>query len=144
MRFPIQEATTMTKQLKRSGSLRRVREGRDVRCAFGEEGFGKYYLLALTNDMYERLSGYELDEGEYRIGDEVDVPTDTEEVTIAGTIVGFAIAKPAFFWELADVNLDCLNIVETEEGIQFGEIVGMSSDFYPASIQDVEDALGIA
>lgn len=134
----------MTKQLKRSGSLRRVREGRDVRCAFGEEGFGKYYLLALTNDMYERLSGYELDEGEYRIGDEVDVPTDTEEVTIAGTIVGFAIAKPAFFWELADVNLDCLNIVETEEGIQFGEIVGMSSDFYPASIQDVEGALGIA
>ena len=134
----------MTKQLKRSGSLRRVRESRDVRCAFGEEGFGKYYLLALTNDMYERLSGYELDEGEYRIGDEVDVPTDTEEVTIAGTIVGFAIAKPAFFWELADVNLDCLNIVETEEGIQFGEIVGMSSDFYPASIQDVEDALGIA
>ena len=134
----------MTKQLKRSGSLRRVREGRDVRCAFGEEGFGKYYLLALTNDMYERLSGYELDEGEYRIGDEVDVPTDTEEVTIAGTVVGFAIAKPAFFWELADVNLDCLNIVETEEGIQFGEIVGMSSDFYPASIQDVEDALGIA
>ena len=134
----------MTKHLKRSGSLRRVREGRDVRCAFGEEGFGKYYLLALTNDMYERLSGYELDEGEYRIGDEVDVPTDTEEVTIAGTIVGFAIAKPAFFWELADVNLDCLNIVETEEGIQFGEIVGMSSDFYPASIQDVEDALGIA
>lgn len=134
----------MTKQLKRSGSLRRVREGRDVRCAFGEEGFGKYYLLALTNDMYERLSGYELDEGEYRIGDEVDVPTDTEEVTIAGTIVGFAIAKPAFFWELADSNLDCLNIVETEEGIQFGEIVGMSSDFYPASIQDVEGALGIA
>lgn len=134
----------MTNQLKRSGSLRRVREGRDVRCAFGEEGFGKYYLLALTNDMYERMSGYELDEGEYRIGDEVDVPTDTEEVTIAGTIVGFAIAKPAFFWELADVNLDCLNIVETEEGIQFGEIVGMSSDFYPASIQDVEDALGIA
>lgn len=134
----------MTKQLRRSGSLRRVREGRDVRCAFGEEGFGKYYLLALTNDMYERLSGYELDEGEYRIGDEVDVPTDTEEVTIAGTIVGFAIAKPAFFWELADVNLDCLNIVETEEGIQFGEIVGMSSDFYPASIQDVEGALGIA
>lgn len=134
----------MTKQLKRSGSLRRVREGRDVRCAFGEEGFGKYYLLALTNDMYERLSGYELDEGEYRIGDEVDVPTDTEEVTIAGTIVGFAVAKPAFFWELADVNLDCLNIVETEEGIQFGEIVGMSSDFYPASIQDVEGALGIA
>ena len=124
----------MTKQLKRSGSLRRVREGRDVRCAFGEEGFGKYYLLALTNDMYERLSGYELDEGEYRIGDD----------TVVGPIVGFAIAKPAFFWELADVNLDCLNIVETEEGIQFGEIVGMSSDFYPASIQDVEDALGIA
>ena len=134
----------MTKQLKRSGSLRRVRESRDVRCAFGEEGFGKYYLLALTNDMYERLSGYELDEGEYRIGDEVDVPTDTEEVTIAGTIVGFAIAKPAFFWELADVNLDCLNIVETSEGIRFGEIVGVESDFYPASIQDVEDALGIA
>ena len=134
----------MTKQLKRSGSLRRVREGRDVRCAFGEEGFGKYYLLALTNDMYERLSGYQLDEGEYRIGDEVDVPVDTEEVTIAGTIVGFAIAKPAFFWELADVNLDCLNIVETKEGIHFGEIVGMSSDFYPASIQDVEGALGIA
>ena len=133
----------MTKQLRRSGSLGRVREGRDVRCAFGEEGFGKYYLLALTNDMYERLSGYELDEGEYRIGDVVDVSTDTEEVTIAGTIVGFAIAKPAFFWELADVNLDCLNIVETKEGIQFGEIVGMSSDFYPASIQDVESALGI-
>ena len=135
----------MTKQLKRSGSLRRVREGRDVRCAFGEEGFGKYYLLALTNDMYERLSGYELDEGEYRIGDEVGVFVDPDDdATIIGTIVGFAVAKPAFFWELADVNLDCLNIVETEEGIQFGEIVGMSSDFYPASIQDVEDALGIA
>ena len=135
----------MTKQLKRSGSLRRVRESRDVRCAFGEEGFGKYYLLALTNDMYERLSGYELDEGEYRIGDEVGVFVDPDDdATIIGTIVGFAIAKPAFFWELADVNLDCLNIVETEEGIQFGEIVGMSSDFYPASIQDVEDALGIA
>ena len=124
----------MTKQLKRSGSLRRVREGRDVRCAFGEEGFGKYYLLALTNDMYERLSGYELDEGEYRIGDD----------TVVGPIVGFAIAKPAFFWELADSNLDCLNIVETSEGIRFGEIVGVESDFYPASIQDVEDALGIA
>ena len=135
----------MTKQLKRSGSLRRVRESRDVRCAFGEEGFGKYYLLALTNDMYERLSGYELDEGEYRIGDEVGVFVDPDDdATIIGTIVGFAVAKPAFFWELADVNLDCLNIVETEEGIQFGEIVGMSSDFYPASIQDVEDALGIA
>ena len=124
----------MTKQLRRSGSLRRVREGRDVRCAFGEEGFGKYYLLALTNDMYERLSGYELDEGEYRIGDD----------TVVGPIVGFAIAKPAFFWELADSNLDCLNIVETSEGIRFGEIVGVESDFYPASIQDVEDALGIA
>ena len=124
----------MTNQLKRSGSLRRVREGRDVRCAFGEEGFGKYYLLALTNDMYERLSGYELDEGEYRIGDD----------TVVGPIVGFAIAKPAFFWELADSNLDCLNIVETSEGIRFGEIVGVESDFYPASIQDVEDALGIA
>ena len=124
----------MTKQLKRSGSLRRVREGKDVRCAFGEEGFGKYYLLALTNDMYERLSGYELDEGEYRIGDD----------TVVGPIVGFAIAKPAFFWELADSNLDCLNIVETSEGIRFGEIVGVESDFYPASIQDVEDALGIA
>ena len=124
----------MTKQLKRSGSLRRVRESRDVRCAFGEEGFGKYYLLALTNDMYERLSGYELDEGEYRIGDD----------TVVGPIVGFAIAKPAFFWELADSNLDCLNIVETSEGIRFGEIVGVESDFYPTSIQDVEDALGIA
>ena len=135
----------MTKQLKRSGSLRRVREGRDVRCAFGEEGFGKYYLLALTNDMYERLSGYELDEGEYRIGDEVGVFVDPDDdATIIGTIVGFAIAKPAFFWELADSNLDCLNIVETLEGIRFGEIVGVESDFYPASIQDVEDALGIA
>ena len=135
----------MTKQLKRSGSLRRVRESRDVRCAFGEEGFGKYYLLALTNDMYERLSGYELDEGEYRIGDEVGVFVDPDDdATIIGTIVGFAIAKPAFFWELADSNLDCLNIVETLEGIRFGEIVGVESDFYPASIQDVEDALGIA
>ena len=124
----------MTKQLKRSGSLRRVREGRDVRCAFGEEGFGKYYLLALTNDMYERLSGYELDEGEYRIGDD----------TVVGPIVGFAVAKPAFFWELADSNLDCLNIVETSEGIRFGEIVGSLDDFYPVSIQDVEGALGIA
>ena len=133
----------MTKQLKRSGSLRRVKESRDIRRTFIEEGFGKYYLLALTNDMYERLSGYKLDEGEYRIGDEVDVPVDTEEVTIVGTIVGFAVAKPAFFWELADVNLDCLNIVETKEGIQFGEITGMSSDFYPASVQDVEGALGI-
>ena len=134
----------MTKQLRRSGSLGRVRESRDIRRTFGEEGFDKYYLLALTNDMYERLSGYKLDEGEYRIGDEVDVPVDTEEVTIVGTIVGFAVAKPAFFWELADVNLDCLNIVETKEGIQFGEITGMSSDFYPASIQHVEGALGIS
>ena len=133
----------MTKQLKRSGSLRRVKESRDIRRTFIEEGFDKYYLLALTNDMYKRLSGYELDEGEYRIGDEVDVPVDTDEVTIVGTIVGFAVAKPAFFWELADVNLDCLNVVETKEGIQFGEITGMSSDFYPASIQDVEGALGI-
>ena len=133
----------MTKQLKRSGSLRRVKESKDIRRTFIEEGFDKYYLLALTNDMYKRLSGYELDEGEYRIGDEVDVPVDTEEVTIVGTIVGFAVAKPAFFWELADVNLDCLNIVETKEGIQFGEIVGKSSDFYPASVQDVEGALGI-
>ena len=124
----------MTKQLRRSSSLRRVREGRDVRCAFGEEGFGKYYLLALTNDMYERLSGYELDEGEYRIGDD----------TVVGPIVGFAVAKPAFFWELADSNLDCLNIVETSEGIRFGEIVGSLDDFYPVSIQDVEGALGIA
>ncbi len=135
----------MTKQLKRSSSLRRVREGRDVKRTFVEEGFNKYYLLALTNDMYERLTGYKLDEGEYRIGDEVGVFVDPDDdATTIGTIVGLAVAKPAFFWELADSNLDCLNIVETSEGIRFGEIVGVESDFYPASIQDVEAVLGIA
>lgn len=135
----------MTKQLRRSGSLRRVKESRDIRRTFGEEGFDKYYLLALTNDMFERMTGYKLEEGEYRIGDKVGVFVDPDDdATIIGTIVGFAVAKPAFFWELADVNLDCLNIVVTSEGIRFGEIVGVESDFYPASIQDVEYALGIA
>ena len=123
----------MTKQLKRSGSLRRVKESRDIRRTFIEEGFGKYYLLALTDKMFEELSGYQLDEGEYHIGDE----------SSDGFIVGFAIAKPAYAAELMDSNLDLLNIVDTEKGLRFGELVGSSDNFYPVSIQDVENALGI-
>ena len=123
----------MTEQVRRSSSLRRVREGKNVRGAFVGEGFSKYYLLALTNKAFEEMSGYELAEGEYRIGDD----------TVVGPIVGFAIAKSAFAEELADSNLDYLDIVETKDGIQFGELVGSRDDFYPVSIQDVEDALGI-
>ena len=123
----------MIKQLKRSGSLRRVKESRDVRRTFIEEGFGKYYLLALTNEAFEKLSGYQLEEGEYHIGDD----------TVAGPVIGFAIAKPAYAAELMDSNLDLLNVVDTEKGLRFGELVGSSDNFYPVSIQDVEGALGI-
>ena len=123
----------MIKQSKRSGSLGRVREARDTRRAFMEEGFGKYYLLARTNEMFEELSGYQLEEGEYHIGDD----------TVAGPIIGFAVAKPAYAAELMDSNLDLLNVVDTEKGLRFGELVGSRDDFYPVSIQDVEGALGI-
>ena len=123
----------MTKQLRRSGSLRRVRESRDVRRTFMEEGFGKYYLLALTNEMFEELSGYQLEEGEYHIGDD----------TVDGPVIGFAIAKPAYAAELMDSNLDLLNVVDTGNGLRFGELVGSHDDFYPVSIQEVEGALGI-
>ena len=123
----------MTRQLRHSSSLRRVREGKDIRGAFVGEGFNKYYLLALTNKAFEELSGYELAEGEYRIGDD----------TVVGPIVGFAIAKSAFAEDLADSNLDYLNIVETKGGVRFGELAGSRDDFYPVSIQDVEGALGI-
>lgn len=122
----------MTRHLRRSSSLKRVRESGDVRGAFVREGFSKYYLLALTNKAFEELSGYELAEGEYRIGDD----------TVVGPIVGFAIAKPAFAGELADMNLDYLNIVETGDGIRFGELAGSRDDFYPVSIQEVEDVVG--
>ena len=123
----------MTKQLRRSGSLGRVRESRDIRRTFIEEGFGKYYLLALTNEAFEKLSGYQLDEGDYRIGGE----------SSDGFIVGFGIAKPAYAAELMESNLDLLNVVDTEEGLRFGELVGSRDNFYPVSIQDVEGALGI-
>ena len=123
----------MTKQLKRSGSLRRVKESRDIRRTFIEEGFGKYYLLALTDKMYEELSGYQLDEDEYHIGDE----------SSDGFIVGFAVAKPAYAAELMDSNLDLLNVVDTEKGLRFGELVGSSDNFYPVSIRDIESVLGI-
>lgn len=123
----------MTKQLRRSSSLGRVKETRDTRRVFMEEGFGKYYLLARTNEMFEELSGYQLEEGEYHIGDD----------TVAGPIIGFAIAKPAYAAELADSNLDLLNVVDTGKGLRFGELAGSRDDFYPVSIQDVESALGI-
>lgn len=123
----------MTKQLRRSSSLGRVREARDTRRVFMEEGFGKYYLLARTNEMFEELSGYQLEEGEYHIGDD----------TVAGPIIGFAIAKPAYAAELADSNLDLLNVVDTGKGLRFGELAGSRDDFYPVSIRDVESALGI-
>lgn len=123
----------MTKQLRRTDSLGRVREARDTRRVFMEEGFGKYYLLARTNEMFEELSGYQLEEGEYHIGDD----------TVAGPIIGFAIAKPAYAAELADSNLDLLNVVDTGKGLRFGELAGSRDDFYPVSIQDVEGALGI-
>lgn len=122
----------MTRPLRRSVSSRRIKEGRDVRGAFTGEGFSKYYLLALTNKAFEDLSGYELAEGEYRIGDD----------TVVGPIVGFAIAKSAFAEALADSNLDYLNIVETRDGIRFGELAGSRDDFYPVSIQEVEDIVG--
>lgn len=129
----------MAEHLRRSSFPRRLREGRNVRDAFIREGFSRYYLLALTNEIFEKITGYELEEGEYRIGDEIDVAVDTEEVTIDGLIVGFAVAKTAYAEELADMNLKFLNIVETRDGIQFGEIIGMSSDFYPISIQEIRD-----
>ena len=113
-------------------SARRVREGKDVRSAFTGEGFSKYYLLALTNEKFEDISGYELAEGEYRIGDD----------TVAGPIVGFAIAKAAFAEELADMNLDYLNAVETKDGIRFGELAGSRDDFYPVDIKEIEDIVG--
>ena len=123
----------MTKQLRRPDSLGRVREARDTRRAFMEEGFGKYYLLARTDEMFEELSGYQLEEGEYHIGDD----------TADGPVIGFAIAKPAYAAELADSNLDLLNVVDTGNGLRFGELVGSSDNFYPVSIQEVEGALGI-
>lgn len=129
----------MAEHLRRSSSSRRLKEGRNVRDAFIKEGFSRYYLLALTNEIFERITGYELEEGEYCIGDEIDVAVDTEEVTIDGLIVEFAVAKTAYAEELADMNLKFLNIVETRDGIQFGEIIGMSSDFYPVSIQEIRD-----
>lgn len=129
----------MAEHLRRSSSPRRLKEGMNVRDAFIKEGFSRYYLLALTNEIFEKITGYELEEGEYRIGDEIDVAVDTEEVTIDGVIVGFAVAKTAYAEELADMNLKFLNIVETRDGIQFGEIIGMSSDFYPVSIQEIRD-----
>ena len=113
-------------------SVRRVREGKDVRSAFTGEGFSKYYLLALTNEKFEDISGYELAEGEYRIGDD----------TVVGPIVGFAIAKAAFAEELADMNLDYLNVVETKDGIRFGELAGSRDDFYPVDIKEIEDIVG--
>lgn len=113
-------------------SVRRVREGKDVRSAFTGGGFSKYYLLALTNEKFEDISGYELAEGEYRIGDD----------TVAGPIVGFAIAKAAFAEELADMNLDYLNAVETKDGIRFGELAGSRDDFYPVDIKEIEDIVG--
>ena len=123
----------MTKQPRRPDSLGRVREVRDTRRAFMEEGFGKYYLLARTDEMFEELSGYQLEEGEYHIGDD----------TVDGPVIGFAIAKPAYAAELADSNLDLLNVVDTGTGLRFGELVGSSDNFYPVSIQEVEGALGI-
>lgn len=129
----------MAEHLRRSSSSRRLKEGRNVRDAFVKEGFSRYYLLALTNEIFEKITGYELEEGEYRIGDEIDITIGTEEIPIDGIIVGFAVAKTAYAAELADMNLNFLNIVETAEGIQFGEIVGMKSDFYPVSIQEIRD-----
>ena len=129
----------MAEHLRRSSSPRKLKEGMNVRDAFIKEGFSRYYLLALTNEIFEKITGYELEEGEYRIGDEIDITTGPEEVSIDGFIVGFAIAKTAYAAELADMNLNFLNIVETAEGIQFGEIVGMKSDFYPVSIQEIRD-----
>ena len=123
----------MTKQPRRPDSPGRVREARDTRRAFMEEGFGKYYLLARTDEMFEELSGYQLEEGEYHIGDD----------TVDGPVIGFAIAKPAYAAELADSNLDLLNVVDTGNGLRFGELVGSSDNFYPVSIQEVEGALGI-
>lgn len=129
----------MAEHLRRSSSPRRLKEGRNVRDAFVKEGFSRYYLLALTNEIFEKITGYELEEGEYRIGDEIDITIGPEETPINGFIVGFAIAKAAYAAELADMNLNFLNIVETAEGIQFGEIIGMKSDFYPVSIQEIRD-----
>ena len=129
----------MAEHLRRSSSPRRLKEGKNVRDAFVKEGFSRYYLLALTNEIFEKITGYELEEGEYRIGDEIDITIGTEEIPIDGVIVGFAVAKTAYAAELADMNLNFLNIVETAEGIQFGEIVGMKSDFYPVSIQEIRD-----
>ena len=129
----------MAEHLGRSSSPRKLKEGMNVRDAFIKEGFSRYYLLALTNEIFEKITGYELEEGEYRIGDEINITIGPEEILIDGVIVGFAIAKTAYAAELADMNLNFLNIVETAEGIQFGEIVGMKSDFYPVSIQEIRD-----
>lgn len=121
-----------TRCLRRPVSARRVRESVGVKSAFVREGFSKYYLLALTNEEFENMSGYELAEGEYRIGDD----------TVVGPIVGFAIAKAAFAEELADMNLDYLNAVETKDGIRFGELAGSRDDFYPVDIKEIEDIVG--
>ena len=130
--FIMRRSLMLARRSRNSGSFRRVRESKDVRSAFTGEGFSKYYLLALTNEKFEEMSGYELAEGEYRIGDD----------TVAGPIVGFAIAKAAFAEELADSNLDYLNIVETKDGIRFGELAGSRDDFYPVDIKEIEDIVG--
>lgn len=98
-----------------------------IQSAFVGGGFNKFYTLALTNEEFEGIAGYELEEGEYRIGDEI---TD-------GTIVGIAISKPHFTDALIDMNLDYLNVVNTEEGIRFGEINGFTEKLYPVDISEI-------
>lgn len=102
-----------------------------VQSVFVREGFNKFYKLALTNEEFEDIAGFELEEGEYRIGDEI---TD-------GTIVGFAIARPQFANALVDMNLDYLNIVNTKEGIRFGEINGFTEELYPVDIEEIIDTI---
>lgn len=102
-----------------------------VQSVFVREGFNRFYKLALTNEEFEGIAGYELEEGEYRIGDEI----------VDGTIVGIAIAKPHFTDALIDMNLDYLNVVNTEEGIRFGEINGFTERLYPVDISEIVDII---
>ena len=102
-----------------------------VQSVFVREGFNKFYKLALTNEEFEDIAGFELEEGEYRIGDKI---TD-------GTIVGIAISKPHFADALRDMNLDYLNIVNTKEGIRFGEINGFTEKLYLVDIEEIIDTL---
>lgn len=102
-----------------------------IQSAFVRGGFNKFYTLALTNEEFEGMAGYELEEGEYRIGDEI----------ADGTIVGIAISKPHFTDALRDVNLDYLNVVNTEEGIRFGEINGFTERLYPVDISEIVDII---